>query len=61
MHAPALFVLGEEDRMTSPRAAQSLRDAMPQARVLTLPCGHAMMDEDPAAVAAALTSLARNI
>ncbi len=54
--APTLIVSGQEDRMTPPRAAASLQAAIVQARTLILPCGHAMMDEEPLAVAQALAS-----
>ncbi|MDB5798575.1 MAG: Pimeloyl-ACP methyl ester carboxylesterase [Paucimonas sp.] len=55
---PALFVLGSSDMMTPPKAAAGLRQALPQAEVVMLPCGHNMMAEQPDAV---LDSLRRFI
>ncbi len=54
VRVPTVFVLGQEDRMTPPRAAESLRAAMPHARTVLLPCGHALMDEEASDVARAL-------
>ena len=55
MRCPALFVLGARDLMTPLRAARSLIDAMPDTRLVEIPgCGHAMTDERPDAVLAAL-------
>jgi len=52
---PALFVLGERDAMTPPRAARPLIDAIPRHEVVTVPrCGHHLMGERPDAVLAAL-------
>jgi len=46
-----LFILGQHDQMTPPKAAQSLIDAAPTgSRVLRLPAGHALMSEAPEAV-----------
>lgn len=48
---PVLFVLGNLDQMTPPKAAQSLIDAAPSgSRVLRLEAGHALMSEAPDAV-----------
>lgn len=45
---PTLLVLGEYDRMTHPKSAQSLADAIGGARVEVLrDCGHMIMDERP--------------
>jgi len=44
------MILGEQDRMTPPRKAQALADAL-RATVHTLPCGHALMSEAAAKVA----------
>ncbi len=53
--APALFVLGEADRMTPPKAAAALIAALPGARSIVIPAaGHMMMVEAPDATLAAL-------
>jgi pimeloyl-ACP methyl ester carboxylesterase len=45
---PALLVVGSRDQMTPPAAAQTLRDALPDARSVTLEgAGHALMAEQP--------------
>jgi len=52
---PALFVLGERDTMTPPKAARGLIDAIAQREVEVVPrCGHSSMAERPDAVLAAL-------
>ena len=62
LQCPALFVLGERDQMTPPRAAQSLIDACAQPQVVRLPAtGHAMMAENPNGVRRALASFARQV
>ncbi len=54
---PTLLLLGRRDRMTPLRAVQALQDALPHARRQEIDdCGHAMMVEQAAAVAAALAS-----
>jgi pimeloyl-ACP methyl ester carboxylesterase len=56
---PTLLLLGNRDRMTPPRAVQPLQDALPRAtRHELAACGHAMMVEQPAAVASALAGFA---
>jgi pimeloyl-ACP methyl ester carboxylesterase len=55
---PALFILGRRDAMTPPRAAQALIEAMPQAEVVQLDCGHALMAEAAQAVTDALAAFA---
>jgi pimeloyl-ACP methyl ester carboxylesterase len=51
VRCPALFVLGERDQMTPPRAARGLIDAIADTQVVTVPrCGHALMAERPDAV-----------
>lgn len=49
--APVLFVLGEQDQMTSPRAARGLVDAAQaagrQVKVQMIPNGHNQMTESP--------------
>ena len=52
--APTLFVLGQHDQMTPPKAAQSLVRAAQHPTVVTVPGGHQMMLEAPEAVLAAL-------
>lgn len=48
---PVLFVLGQNDQMTPPRAAQSLIDQAKQSgkkhQVVTVPMGHHQMNEAP--------------
>jgi pimeloyl-ACP methyl ester carboxylesterase len=52
---PALFVLGSQDVMTPPRAAQALIEACPDATVVQLDGGgHSLMAERPGQVLAAL-------
>ncbi len=57
VQAPVQLVLGEADRMTPPRAARELQQALPQARVSLLPGGHALMQEQPDGVLQALLEL----
>ena len=45
--APTLFMLGEKDQMTPPKAAQPLIRAATNPRVVLLNAGHQMMAEDP--------------
>ena len=59
MACPALFVVGSKDMMTSPKAAQALAARMKQARVVTVPAGHALMGERPDDVLDALAAFAR--
>ena len=55
---PTLLLLGERDAMTPARAAKPLAEAIPGARVTTLPgCGHMMMAEQPDEVLDALISV----
>jgi pimeloyl-ACP methyl ester carboxylesterase len=51
---PVLFVLGQVDQMTPPKAAQSLVKAAQNARVVYLPGGHHQMNETPEEMLAAL-------
>lgn len=44
---PTLFVLGRDDQMTPPQAAQGLIASARQARVVLLPGGHHQMSETP--------------
>lgn len=58
---PALFVLGEADLMTPPRAAQGLIEACRQARVARIAgAGHEMMSEASSATLAALRDFSRH-
>ncbi len=62
LQCPALFILGERDQMTPPKAAQSLIDACAQPQVVTLAAtGHAMMAENPDGVRRALAAFARQV
>ena len=52
---PVLFIVGQRDLMTPPRAASALAAAIPGARTVTLPSsGHSLMAEAPDAVLDAL-------
>jgi pimeloyl-ACP methyl ester carboxylesterase len=54
---PALVIVGEEDQITGVAEAQSVADALPQAKLVVLPgVGHLCALEDPAAFNTALTS-----
>ncbi len=53
---PAHLILGEQDRMTPPRKAQALAEAL-KATVHTLPCGHALMSEAPTKIAGILKDI----
>jgi O-acetylhomoserine (thiol)-lyase len=50
---PVTLVLGERDQMTQPKAAREIAQAL-KARVVMLPCGHAVMQEQPDGVLQAL-------
>jgi pimeloyl-ACP methyl ester carboxylesterase len=55
---PTLFVLGAADRMTAPKAATPLADAVRGARTVILPqAGHMMMIEQPDATLDALRTI----
>ncbi len=51
---PTLFLLGARDAMTPPKAAAPLQALVPQARTVTVGCGHNLMAEDPEGVLKAL-------
>ena len=52
---PALFILGRRDVMTPPRAAKSLYEKFPEARIVEVPVsGHSLMVEAPDATLDAL-------
>ena len=55
---PVLFILGRGDRMTPPRAAKTLTEAVRHGTIVEVDAGHAMMAEQPAAVAHALLAFA---
>ncbi|MBV8380526.1 MAG: alpha/beta fold hydrolase [Paucibacter sp.] len=54
--APTHLILGAEDRMTPPRKAQALGEAL-RATTHVLPAGHALMAEAPQAIATLLTTI----
>jgi pimeloyl-ACP methyl ester carboxylesterase len=50
---PILMLTGTRDLLTSPKAGAALAKQLPNARFITLPdCGHALMQEAPAATTA---------
>ena len=51
---PVLFVLGQADQMTPPKAAQGLIKGAQNAQVVYLPGGHQQMNETPEQMLAAL-------
>lgn len=51
-----LFILGNNDQMTPPKAAQPLVARARQGRVVRLPAGHSLMTESPDGVLFALTA-----
>jgi pimeloyl-ACP methyl ester carboxylesterase len=53
LRCPVTLVLGASDQMTSPRAVTPLLDLL-KPRVVTLPCGHTIMGEQPDAFLEAL-------
>ena len=53
---PVLFLLGSQDQMTPPKAAQTLVARARDGRVVLLPGGHHQMNETPEAMLTALTS-----
>ncbi len=54
VQCPTLFVLGNADQMTPPKAAQSLVNKARKAQVVRLPAGHSLMTEAPDGVLQAL-------
>ena len=54
VQCPTLFLLGQQDQMTPPKAAQSLIAKAAQAKVVKLKAGHSLMTEAPEAVLHAL-------
>lgn len=60
VHCPTLFLLGQQDTMTSARASAALIQAIAHATVTRLEhCGHAVMAEQPDAALKALFDFAR--
>ena len=56
-----LFLLGEADQMTPPRAARALIANAPDASVVTVQAGHALMSEAPDAVLFALRDFVTSV
>jgi len=54
VQCPVLFLIGEADQMTLPRAAKALAQKAPHAKVVTVKAGHALMSEAPDEVLFAL-------
>ncbi len=54
VQCPVLFLLGDADQMTPPRATRALVGKARQAKVVTVHAGHALMSEAPDAVLFAL-------
>lgn len=59
VQCPVVFVLGQYDQMTPPKAAQRLQQLAPQGKTVVLPAGHALMTEAPDGVLHALKDLTR--
>lgn len=55
VQCPVTFILGAQDRMTAPTAASTIAQAL-DARIVTLPGGHSLMQDQPDAVLNALRS-----
>lgn len=47
VQCPTLFILGRQDQMTPPKAAQSLTAKAARAKVVVLEAGHSLMTEAP--------------
>ena len=58
---PVVFVQGTQDKMTPPRKAGLLTDAIAHASIVTVESGHAMMQEAPEAVSGALLAQAERL
>lgn len=59
INVPVILILGAQDRMTPPKAAQPLIDALSAPEVRLIPdCGHMLMSEQPEAVHRALVAAA---
>jgi len=59
VQAPTLFILGRQDQMTVPKAAQSLIDKAVQGQVVMLDAGHSLMTEAPDGVLLAIRNFLR--
>jgi pimeloyl-ACP methyl ester carboxylesterase len=57
VQCPVLFVLGQHDQMTPPKAAQGLQKLAKQGTTVVLPAGHSLMTEAPDGVLDALKTL----
>ncbi|MEY4268412.1 MAG: hypothetical protein RIS90_2947 [Pseudomonadota bacterium] len=57
---PVLFLLGSQDQMTPPKAAQTLVAKARDGRVVLLPGGHHQMTETPEAMLTALTDFLKS-
>jgi pimeloyl-ACP methyl ester carboxylesterase len=58
VRCPTLLLFGSADRMTPPRKAVRLREALEHAEIVSVDAGHAMMAEQPDAVCEALFAFA---
>ena len=58
---PVVFMQGTQDKMTPPRKAGLLTDAIARATIVTVETGHAMMQEAPDAVSNALLAQAERL
>lgn len=47
IHIPALIIAGKQDRMTPPKMARQIVQALPQATLVEINGGHALMAEQP--------------
>jgi pimeloyl-ACP methyl ester carboxylesterase len=52
--AAILFIVGQQDQMTPPKAAQAMINASPQASIVRVEAGHSVMTEAPDATLLAL-------
>ncbi len=57
VQCPTLFIFAKQDKMTPTKGAAALIDALPSGKIVVIEdCGHALMEEQPEAVLAALRS-----
>ncbi|VWX55539.1 Pimeloyl-ACP methyl ester carboxylesterase [Burkholderiales bacterium 8X] len=56
VRCPILFLLGDADQMTPPRATRKLIDKAQNGRVVTVPAGHSLMREAPEETLSALAA-----
>ena len=62
VRCPSLVILGARDIMAPPKNARNLIDALPDAKVVTIPdCGHALMAEQPDVVLDALRAFLQRL